>query len=305
MLLPLEGRVGISHPVVAEHAQDGFSPRMAAEKNTALRKMLDRVSTGELSVDSAMSEMRRVTSRDLADACVDLDRESRRGRPEAIFGAGKTTAQIIPIAKSIIEAGSNLIITRIAAKDAREVIAGLGEVPIAYHERPRMITGGRSKIVRKKGLVLVLCAGTSDLPVAEEALVTADALGSSVQLVRDVGVAGLHRLLKHAELLRTARVIVVVAGMEGALPSVVSGLTSAPVIAVPTSIGYGASFGGVSALLSMLNACSPGIATVNIDNGYGAGYLADVINELGERKTADAEPEPSENASVKTTKRKS
>ncbi len=258
-----------------------------------------------MSVDDAMSEMRRATSRDLADACVDLDRESRRGRPEAIFGSGKTPAQIIPIAKSIVEAGSNLIITRIAPKEAREVIAGLGELPIAYHERPRVITGGRTPIVRKKGLVLVICAGTSDLPVAEEALVTADALGSAVQLLRDVGVAGLHRLLKHAELLRTARVIIVVAGMEGALPSVVAGLTAAPVIAVPTSIGYGASFGGVSALLSMLNACSPGIATVNIDNGYGAGYLADVINEMGERKTADAEPAPLDSTTVKTTKRKS
>ena len=278
---------------------------MAANKNSALRTLLDRVSTGELSVESAMSEMRRVTSRDLADACVDLDRESRRGRPEAIFGTGKTPAQIIPIAKSIVEAGSNLIVTRIGPKEAREVIAGLGEMPIAYHERPRMITGGNANVVRKKGLVLVLCAGTSDLPVAEEALVTADALGSSVQLVRDVGVAGLHRLLRHADLLRTARVIIVVAGMEGALPSVVAGLTSAPVIALPTSIGYGASFGGVSALLSMLNSCSPGIATVNIDNGYGAGYLADVMNELGERKTADAEPAPRESGTVKTTKRKS
>jgi hypothetical protein len=137
---------------------------MAAKKNSALRLLLDRVSTGEMSVDDAMSEMRRATSRDLADACVDLDRESRRGRPEAIFGSGKTPAQIIPIAKSIVDAGSNLIITRIAPKEAREVIAGLGEMPIAYHERPRVITGGRTAIVRKKGLVLVICAAPPTFP---------------------------------------------------------------------------------------------------------------------------------------------
>lgn len=243
---------------------------------------------------------------ELGDIALDLGRNARRGRPEAIFGEGKSSAQILAAAKSLLTSGQNLIVTRIELKEAKEVQAGItaiSGVASYYHERPRVLTASAIPVPRKKGTIAVVCAGTTDLPVAEEALVVADALGSPVVLVRDVGVAGLHRLLRHADTLRSARVIVVAAGMDGALPAVVAGLTPAPVIALPTSVGYGAAFGGIAPLLTMLNSCSPGVSVVNIDNGYGAGYLADVLNGLGE-SPAPAVPAIREPSPMKTTRRR-
>ncbi len=271
-----------------------------------LRQLLDRVAQGAVSPSEAEREVARLQVGDLGDVALDLARHARRGRPEAIFGEGKSVAQVLAAARSLLTAGQNVIVTRIGLKDAKEVQGGLASITgitSYYHERPRVLTASATPVPRRKGTVAVVCAGTTDLPVAEEALVVADALGSPVTLVRDVGVAGLHRLLRHADTLRTARVIVVVAGMDGALPSVVSGLTGAPVIAVPTSVGYGAAFGGIAPLLTMLNSCSPGVCTVNIDNGYGAGYLADVLNGLGE-SPAPADPAPREPSPMKTTRRR-
>jgi len=214
-----------------------------------------------------------VTGGDLAAfAQLDHDRARRRGYPEAVYCAGKTPAQLAAIAAEVRDRGAATLFTRI---DAGQVEAVLGELPQArYHEDARLIAWPAVPPAPSGGLVAVLAAGTSDLPVAREAALTASYLGRAYELVVDVGVAGLHRVLDRLELLRRARVVVVVAGMDGALPSVVAGLVSAPVVAVPTSVGYGASFGGLAALLAMLNACAPGVAVVNIDNGYGAGHLA-------------------------------
>lgn len=271
-----------------------------------LRHILERVASGAVSPADAEREVAKQHVGDLGDVAVDLARLARRGRPEAIFGEGKSPAQILAAAKSLLTAGQNLIVTRIALRDAKEVqagIASISNITSYYHERPRVLTASAVPVPRKRGTVAIVCAGTTDLPIAEEALVVADALGSPVTLVRDVGVAGLHRLMRHADTLRSARVIVVAAGMDGALPAVVAGLTAAPVIALPTSVGYGASFSGIAPLLTMLNSCSPGVAVVNIDNGYGAGYLADVMNGLGE-SAAPPEPAAKEPAAMKTTRRR-
>ncbi|MEQ8822148.1 MAG: nickel pincer cofactor biosynthesis protein LarB [Sumerlaeia bacterium] len=223
---------------------------------------------------------------DLGFAQVDLARVARRGRPEAIFSQGKTPAQVVAIARALAEAGQTALATRTSPeqRDALESALG-GTFDVARHDTARLVVvraQGAETAPRKTGTVGIVCAGTTDMPVAEEAAITAETLGSPVVRHFDIGVAGLHRLLRRLEDIRTCRVLVVVAGMEGALPSVVAGLVQAPVIAVPTSVGYGASFQGVAALLGMLNSCSPGISVVNIDNGYGAGYLADVINGVGE-----------------------
>jgi pyridinium-3,5-biscarboxylic acid mononucleotide synthase len=236
---------------------------------------------GELPAAEAASHVARLVEDDLGYARVDRHRAYRRGRPEAIFGAGKTAEQIIAIARSLGESGRPVIVTRVAPSEWNAVRAALDrpnlrEIPqVGYLAIP-----GRETPVRT-GTVAVLCAGTTDIGVAEEAAVTAEILGSPVERYYDVGVAGIHRLLRHREALQRARVLVVVAGMEGALPSVVAGLVAAPVIAVPTSVGYGAAFEGMAALLGMLTACAPGITVVNIDNGFGAGYVADVINAQG------------------------
>jgi NCAIR mutase (PurE)-related protein len=217
----------------------------------------------------------RVTD-DLHFAKPDYDRQQRRGMPEVIYGAGKTAPQIVAIMRALNAAGQNAFATRITPEQAAAVKA---ELPAAaYHETARILTCDVAPLPERKGKVAVLCAGTSDLPVAEECALTAERLGANVERIFDVGVAGLHRLLSRMERFADARAIVVVAGMEGALPSVVGGLTDRPVIAVPTSIGYGASFQGLAALLGMLNSCASGVTVVNIDNGFGAGVAAALIN---------------------------
>ena len=209
-------------------------------------------------------------------ARVDTHRELRQGFPEVILGLGKTPAQITAIAERIVAHGQALLVTR-AEPEAYEAVSA--RLPNAtYHSVARAITLAQGEVPAGKGTVLISCAGTSDLPVAEEAAVTAELMGNTVDRLYDVGVAGLHRLLAEQAQLHTARVIVVVAGMEGALPSVVAGLVEVPVIAVPTSVGYGASFGGVAALLGMLNSCANGVSVVNIDNGFGAACMASLIN---------------------------
>ncbi len=213
---------------------------------------------------------------DLGFARIDLDRQRRRGVPEVVFGPGKSPEQIAAILKRLNAAGQNGCATRVPPEAAVQILTALPRA--VYHESARMLTRDVRPLPRKRGCVAVVCAGTTDIPVAEEAALTAERLGSRVDRIYDVGVAGLHRLLRRAEALRAARVLVVVAGMEGALPSVVAGLVNRPVIAVPTSVGYGASFGGLAALLAMLTSCASGVTVVNIDNGFGAGVAAAMIN---------------------------
>jgi NCAIR mutase (PurE)-related protein len=237
------------------------------------------VARGIVPVDEAFERLRSWPYENVGVARVDHHRPVRQGIPEVVFGEGKTAEQIVAIARSMRRAGSGVLVTRLDGERLRAVRRKLrGSVA---HEAARCLVfrGGEPRIVGK-GTVLVVTAGTSDIPVAEEAAVTAEFLGNRVDRLFDVGVAGIHRLLVKQEKLRAARVLVVVAGMEGALASVVGGLTDKPVIAVPTSVGYGASFGGVAALLGMLNSCAPTVAVVNIDNGFGAGVLASVINRL-------------------------
>jgi hypothetical protein len=239
-----------------------------------LREILTAVETGALSVDAATETLRNLPFEDLGFAKVDHHRALRRGFPEVVFGPGKTAAQIASIAAKLTETGQSVLVTR-TTEEAFRAVAEITEGAV-WHERARAVTVGGPPEPRK-GTVAVLSAGTSDIPVAEEAVLTAEHLGARVEALYDVGVAGLHRLLSHRDVLSRADVLVVVAGMDGVLPSVVSGLTRAPVVAVPTSVGYGASFGGLAPLLTMLNACSPGVAVVNIDNGFGAGYLAGLL----------------------------
>jgi pyridinium-3,5-biscarboxylic acid mononucleotide synthase len=244
-------------------------------KERELEALLRAVSEGAVSPEKALERLRDLPYEDLGFAKVDHHRALRRGFPEAVFGGGKTPDQIAAIVDRIAGRGQNVIVTRATP----EVLALLAaRHPSArFHEQARCLTVTVAETPVLDGRVAVLCAGTSDVPVAEEAALTAAFHGAEVDRLYDVGVAGLHRLLDQAEVLRAAGVVVVAAGMEGALPSVVAGLVAAPVIAVPTSVGYGASFGGLAALLAMLNACASGIAVVNIDNGFGAGYLAAVI----------------------------
>ncbi len=247
-----------------------------------LRTLLDNVAAGRL--DTADAERRVMEAlntppfHDLGFARVDHHRAVRQGFPEVILGLGKTPAQIAAIAAEIVDRGSTLLVTR-ATPEAYDAVRQ--HVPAAtYRPDARLITHRQQDVVAGKGTILVVAAGTSDLPVAEEAACTADLMGNTVERLYDVGVAGLHRLLSERIRLESARVIIVVAGMEGALPSVVSGLVRVPVIAVPTSIGYGASFGGIAALLGMLNSCASGVVVVNIDNGFGAASVANLINHL-------------------------
>lgn len=227
-------------------------------------------------------------SDDLGYATVDLDRARRQGVGEVIYGAGKTAEQIAGIAASLSKAGQQLVMaTRVDGPKALDALALLpAELSerASYDETARILLVGEIPKVDGDGVIVVCCAGTSDLPVAEEAALVAEALGNEVQRIYDVGVAGIHRLLAREEELQAARCIIAVAGMEGALPSVIGGLVSCPVIAVPTSVGYGASFGGVTALLAMLNSCASGVSVVNIDNGFGAAYQASLINHLGSRE---------------------
>ena len=250
--------------------------------NKQLEDLIDRVARGELDPATAkarlLGALRAEPYGDLGFARVDHHRSVRQGFPEVILGLGKTPVQIAAIAAEIVARGSTLLVTR-AGEAAYEAVRA--SVPGAtYHADARLITLRQQDVSPGKGVIIVAAAGTSDLPVAEEAALTADLMGNEVTRLYDVGVAGLHRLLGERERLAAARVIIVVAGMEGALPSVVAGLVSAPVIAVPTSIGYGASFGGIAALLGMLNSCASGVSVVNIDNGFGAASIASLINHL-------------------------
>ena len=246
--------------------------------NTQTRQLLEGVRDGSISVDEALLRIKTQPFDDLGFAKPDTHRAVRQGVAEVIYGAGKTPEQIIAIAKAMTEKGQERVIITRLSPEAAETVGR--ELPITYHSTARIGCIGSMPKPDGIGTVLVLTAGTSDIPVAEEAALTAELLGSRVKRVFDVGVSGLHRLLAHKEDIMSATVIIAIAGMEGALASVVGGLADCPVIAVPTSVGYGASFGGLAALLSMLNSCAGGVCTVNIDNGFGAGYLAYMIDHV-------------------------
>ncbi len=246
-----------------------------------LRALLRRVQRGALSPAEAERAIHDAPTEELGFATLDHQRSLRAGFPEVVFGLGKTVAQIVAIATRLYERHGLVLVTR--ADDAARSALAAAHPQAQVHDRARCVVLAR-RAARPRGRVLVVCAGTADLPVAEEALVTARAMGSRAELVADVGVAGLHRLLAHHADLRRARVLVVVAGLEGALASVVGGLVDRPVVAVPTSIGYGAHFGGVAPLLAMLNSCAAGVTVVNIDNGFGAGYAAHLINVGGGKR---------------------
>jgi NCAIR mutase (PurE)-related protein len=242
-----------------------------------IEQLLADVRRGRVTVKQAYERLKHLPFEDLGFAKVDHHRSLRTGFPEVVFAPGKTAEQIIDIVRSLNEKGHDVLVTRLGAATAAELEAAVPGVK--YHPVARAATlSVKRPRIRGKGRVAVVAAGTADLPVAEEAAVTAEFFGNKVDRVHDVGVAGLHRLLAHVETLRRARVLVVVAGMEGALPSVVAGLVDRPVIAVPTSVGYGASFGGLAALLAMLNSCAAGVTVVNIDNGFGAAVAATLIN---------------------------
>jgi NCAIR mutase (PurE)-related protein len=246
--------------------------------NEALRKLLENVKNGGVSVDNALTELKLLPFEDLGFAKIDHHRNLRNGYPEVIYCQGKTVEQIKMIVSRLMERDNNIMATRAG----REVFEGILEVTsdAVYHEAARIVVVKKREHQVSEKVIAIVTAGTSDIPVAEEAAVTAETMGNKVDRIYDVGVAGIHRLLAKTEILMQANVLVVVAGMEGALASVVGGLVDKPVIAVPTSIGYGANFGGLAALLTMLNSCASGIGVVNIDNGFGAGYLASMINKL-------------------------
>jgi len=241
-----------------------------------IRQLLEQVRAGRVDVDDAIDKMTNLPYEDIAFARIDHHRELRLGFPEVILGQGKTASQISQIAERILSHSSNLLVSR-TTEEAFEKVRDVAP-DAEFHSQARMISVIRDKTERGDGVVAIISAGTSDIPVAEEAAVTATAMGNRVSRIYDVGVAGIHRLFGARPEFETARVIVVVAGMEGALPSVVGGMVSVPVIAVPTSIGYGASFEGVAALLGMLNSCASNVTVVNIDNGFGAGFVASLIN---------------------------
>lgn len=244
-----------------------------------LKLLLRQVAEGKASADAAFRKIRSLPFESLGMASVDHHRSIRQGVPEVILGEGKTAAQIVRIARSMRRAGADVLVTRIDREKQQAIRKQFRRADVYPEARCAVIRSSAAKTTGK-GNILIVTAGTSDIPVAEEAAVTAEFLGNRVERLYDVGVAGIHRLLMQKKALLSARVIVVVAGMEGALASVVGGLTDKPVIAVPTSVGYGASFGGVAALLGMLNSCAPTVSVVNIDNGFGAGVVSSVINRL-------------------------
>lgn len=247
--------------------------------NGDLRKLLEDVRRGAVSVDSALLELKKAPFEDLGFAKIDTHRKLRQGVAEVIYGGGKTPEQILGIASRMREDGQKtILITRLSPESAQALS---GQLPLDYHEEAKIGIVGQLPPIDGQGKIVIATGGTSDIPVAEEAALTAQALGNQVVRLYDVGVAGIHRLLSHADDLMSARVVVAIAGMEGALASVIGGLVDCPVIAVPTSVGYGTAFGGVTALLSMLNSCASGVSVVNIDNGFGAGYLASMMNHLG------------------------
>jgi pyridinium-3,5-biscarboxylic acid mononucleotide synthase len=250
-----------------------------------IRAILGRFKSGELEEAEVLESLSSLPFEDLGYARIDHHRSLRKGFPEVIFAANKTPEQTAGIFERLAEASDRVLATR-ASQEAADAVRT--KVPDAqYRPVSKCLTLDRSPEAKRIGNVLVICAGTSDLPVAEEAAVTADLMGARVKQVNDAGVAGIHRLFAESEALSEARVVIVVAGMEGALPSVVGGLVGVPIVAVPTSVGYGASFGGLAALLAMLNSCASGVSVVNIDNGFGAGYQAALINKLPEEKFGD------------------
>ena len=250
--------------------------------HTDVKALLQAVQDGTVSVDDALLQLKQQPFEDLGYAKVDLHRKVRQGANEVIYGAGKTPEQIIGILEKMAQNGQkNVLITRLDAEKAALIQE---KVPLTYYENAKIAVAGEMAAPGGIGTIVVATGGTSDIPVAEEAALTAEFLGNKVVRLYDVGVAGLHRLLNHSEQLMQASVVIAIAGMEGALASVVGGLVDCPVIAVPTSVGYGAAFGGLAALLSMLNSCASGVSVVNIDNGFGAGYLASMINHTGGAK---------------------
>jgi NCAIR mutase (PurE)-related protein len=240
--------------------------------------LLEKFRAGKVGRDEVLRAFQAAPLADLGFAQVDLHRSLRKNFPEVIFGSGKTPAQVVAIARRLARREKRVLVTRISREHARALRRALR--PFTYHELARCGTYEKSPARKRAGVIAVVAAGTSDLPVAEEAAVTADIMGNTVERIYDVGVAGLHRLLSRLDAIQKARVVIAVAGMEGALPSVIAGLVNKPVIAVPTSVGYGASFGGLAALFAMLNSCGSGLTVVNIDNGFGAGYAASQINAL-------------------------
>ena len=244
----------------------------------SIRKLFEQVRAGELSPDAAVEQLRHLPFEDLGFAKVDHHRALRMGMPEVVFGERKTPEQVAGIFKQLAQHGKNVLATRVTKEQftaVKKVVRG-----VKYEVAARAIVLRRDRKLYGKGVIAVVSAGTSDIPVADEAVVTAELMGNQVERIYDVGVAGIHRLLAHQKILSRARVVIVCAGMEGALPSVVGGLIGAPVIAVPTSVGYGAAFQGLAALLGMMNSCASNVSVVNIDNGFGAGYVASLINRL-------------------------
>jgi len=247
-----------------------------------LKELLLGLKDGDIEIEEALERLRHLPFEDLGYARVDHHRALRQGFPEVIFGKGKTPEQIAGIAGRLLESSSNLLVTR-TDRAAYDLVKAL-ESAAVFHESCGAIAVVRENETRGRGLIAVVTAGTSDIPVAEEAALTAEVMGNSTARLYDVGVAGIHRILSERALLQTANVVVCVAGMEGALPSVVGGLVDVPVVAVPTSVGYGASFGGIAALLGMLNSCASNVTVVNIDNGFGAGFVASLINRKEREK---------------------
>jgi NCAIR mutase (PurE)-related protein len=248
---------------------------------TEANKLLEQFRAGAIPREKVLRAFQSAPVADLGFAQVDTHRALRKNFPEVIFGSGKTPEQIVRIAAKLLEHGQRVLATRITAEHARALRKKLKRA--VYHPLARCVIIEQRPLPKRPGFIAVVCAGTSDLPVAEEAAVTAGIMGNRVERIHDIGVAGLHRMLARMETLQQSNVIVAVAGMEGALPSVLAGLVSKPVIAVPTSIGYGASFSGIAALLAMLNSCASGVTVVNIDNGFGAGFAASQINALAEK----------------------
>ena len=247
-------------------------------KESQLRKLLEAVKDGSVEPDQALQQLEHLPFEDLGFAKVDHHRALRHGMPEVVLGRGKTVEEVVEIARRLLEQSENLLITR-ASEEMATAVKTLNK-DSEYFPRSGAIRVWADRQILGKSKIAIVCAGTADLPVAEEAQVTAEVMGNEIDAIYDVGVAGIHRLLSNRERLLNARVIVCVAGMEGALPSAVGGLVAVPVIAVPTSVGYGASFGGLAALLGMLNSCSSNVSVVNIDNGFGAAYVATLINRV-------------------------
>ncbi len=252
--------------------------------NTKIKKILTSLKTGKMNVSDALERLKHLPYEDIGVAKVDHHRELRHGVPEVIFAEGKERKDVKKIAASMIQKSGKLLITRADKAIAGEisVLCRKHKIKTAFYEKSGVITAGGAE--KRSGMIAVLCAGTSDMPVAEEAAVTAEFLGSRVETITDVGVAGLHRIVNAGKVFKKSNALIVVAGMEGALPSVVGGMTDKPIVAVPTSVGYGTSFGGITALFSMLNSCVPGIGVMNIDNGFGAAVLAHKINMLSTNK---------------------